>query len=622
MKKIRLLLYLLVLLCSCNDDIPADVINIFETFPVPSIPSSDGSYIKPTVGYSTITFTARVMNPKRNAKWCAYYSDKPNVGPDNGQCIELPDPYESAMKKFQESLGNVGVANCAEVTVDISDLKPSTAYYYNVFYTDENSRTCIGQEVKATTKDLRVGTLIGYDTDVSSATVCFIVTACVPEKTECFIYISEKDHCPVEDARLVCKRSLEGSKFEYGEITSSVQVDGLKFGTRYYLQGYMVCLGDTVHFPSSSFNMSRFRPGLMGASTDLNKLLVDWSYSFHNGSGYEVYIPEDLPPYDLTLWVSKQSDPIADPDAMVFKNEEIPIKTTETQLHCSKLIEGLEPFTTYYAVAEMGIDGNTYRCGPQSAKTKHAMTVFDGQERALVYLQDGTSFEVVLVKAGKFMMGATFEQEAYAGPEERPVHEVSITKDFYIAVCETTSSLYKKLSYGGKGEGDYPIRNVSCEQVSTFCNALSKQIGYNVTLPTEAEWEYAARGGHLSPAQTLYAGSDNLADIAVSRNSITDTETKKVATKQPNALGLYDMSGNVWELCSDKYEDDFYSRSESTDPVNPNNRFSEIPYVVRGGSCMYEEQDLDSRVSSRWWMENDYWSSSHPFVGFRFVIRP
>ena len=623
MRTFRYLLLPLVLLCSCNEDLPTDVIDVFDTYPTPTLEYPDYWWYGERVSYSTISFYSRVWHPKRNSKWCTYYSDKPNVGPDNGTCIEMPDPFDIAEKQFLQDVGDGLEHECAQVSVNIKGLKPSTTYYYNVLYTDENGRTCFGKECSSTTKSLEVGSVVGYNTDFNSATVRFTVTACEPDEAVCHIFISDKENCPVEEARLVCSHSLKGQKFDsFNEITTWVIANDLQLSTTYYLQGYMTCLGDTVPFKPSSFRMSEFVPHSLDYSASTDYIDLFWRYRLRDDRQWNLAIPDDLPPYDFSLWFSRQPDPLNDPDAIVFHNEDLNIVTDNCYLQCSKRIDGLDPFTSYYAFARFTIQGRNYDLGPQNCRTNHTLTILDNQERATMYLKDGTAFDVVLVKAGTFMMGATAEQAAYATGDEKPAHEVTITKDFYMATCETTSRLYHAFSYGGNGEGNQPITNISHGQMEKFCSLLSGAIGYSVTMPTEAEWEYAARGGHLAGDQTLYAGSDNFSDVAVTHSIDYRDAAPDVATKQPNVLGLYDMSGNAWEACSDKYEADFYSRSPSTNPENPNTGFSAKPYVVRGGSRMPGENNTEARVSNRWKLDNDRWTTTHPYVGFRFVIRP
>lgn len=202
------------------------------------------------------------------------------------------------------------------------------------------------------------------------------------------------------------------------------------------------------------------------------------------------------------------------------------------------------------------------------------------------------SFTMIPVKGGMFTMGATAEQGSDAGNDEKPAHKV-VLGDYYIGETEVTQELWETVmgdnpSYF-KG-GTLPVECVSWNDCQTFIKKLNQMTGKTFRLPTEAEWEFAARGGNLSKGYK-YCGSNNLYDVAwYYDNSIMGTHDVK--TKQPNELGLYDLSGNVWEWCQDWYND--YSTLIQTNPQGS-------PYgsvrVYRGGCCTVGEQDC--RVSNR-----------------------
>ena len=188
--------------------------------------------------------------------------------------------------------------------------------------------------------------------------------------------------------------------------------------------------------------------------------------------------------------------------------------------------------------------------------------------------------KMVAVAGGTFQMGATSEQGSDAESDEKPVHSVRLN-DFYIGATEVTQAQWKAVmgtepSYF-KGD-NLPVENVTWNDAVAFCEKLSQMTGKTYRLPTEAEWEYAARGGQHADG-TKYAGSNTIGDVAwYSGNS---NETHPVGQKEPNGLGLYDMSGNVWEWCSDWYGIDYYSSSPS---VNPQGSLSGSARVRRGGS--------------------------------------
>lgn len=177
-------------------------------------------------------------------------------------------------------------------------------------------------------------------------------------------------------------------------------------------------------------------------------------------------------------------------------------------------------------------------------------------------------------------MGATSEQDGDAFGREKPAHKVTLSS-FMIGKYEVTQALWKAVMGSNPSEfkGDnLPVERVSWNDCQTFIKKLNSLTGKNFRLPTEAEWEYAARGGNNSQGHK-YAGSDNIDDVAWYYGNSGD-KTHAVGTKQPNELGLYDMSGNVWEWCSDRFE--FYRSSAQT---NPTGATSGSRRVYRGGSC-------------------------------------
>lgn len=188
---------------------------------------------------------------------------------------------------------------------------------------------------------------------------------------------------------------------------------------------------------------------------------------------------------------------------------------------------------------------------------------------------------MVLVEGGWFYMGSNDGEE-----DEKPVHKVYV-ESFYIDKYEVTVAEYRKYcTAAGKPmpeapswgwEEDHPIVNVSWEDADAYARWAGKR------LPTEAEWEYAARGGNKSKGYE-YSGSNDLNDVAwFYRNS--GSKTHPVSQKKPNELGLYDMSGNVWEWCTDWYSKDYYSQSPDKNPQGP---WTGTSRVRRGSSWNYD----------------------------------
>ncbi len=200
---------------------------------------------------------------------------------------------------------------------------------------------------------------------------------------------------------------------------------------------------------------------------------------------------------------------------------------------------------------------------------------------------------MVAVQGGTFTMGATAEQGSDAHDSEKPAHQVTLSS-FSIGQTEVTQALWQAVMGSNPSQftGDLqrPVEYVSWNDCQTFISKLNQMTGKDFRLPTEAEWEYAARGGNRSQGYK-YAGSNTLGDVAWYASNRGST-THPVATKAPNELGLYDMSGNVYEWCQDWSGS--YSSNAQTNPIGPATGSSR---VHRGG-C-WDNHARYCRVSSR-----------------------
>ena len=195
-----------------------------------------------------------------------------------------------------------------------------------------------------------------------------------------------------------------------------------------------------------------------------------------------------------------------------------------------------------------------------------------------VFEVNGVSFKMVNVPGGTFTMGATSEQgSSEPDDDERPTHQVTLSS-YCIGQTEVTQELWQAVMGSNPSEfkgSKHPVEMVSWNDCQDFIRKLNNLTGQNFRLPTEAEWEYAARGENND--DTKYAGSDNLDEVAWYNENCL--QTHDVATKRANSLGIYDMSGNVWEWCHDWYGD--YRSSSQTNPQGPS---SGSHRVHRGGS--------------------------------------
>ena len=204
-------------------------------------------------------------------------------------------------------------------------------------------------------------------------------------------------------------------------------------------------------------------------------------------------------------------------------------------------------------------------------------------------VKDGISIDMVRVEAGTFTMGATSEMKD-PWDDEKPAHQVTLTNDYYIGKYEVTQALWQAVMGNNPSnfKGDnLPVENVSWKDCQKFLSKLNNTTGKSFRLPTEAEWEYAARGGKKSRGYQ-YNGSNNLSDVAWYDDN-SGKKTHAVGTKQPNELGIYDMSGNVWEWCQDRY-----GKYSSSSQVNPTGANSGSRRVDRGGSWFFTARSCRS----------------------------
>ena len=214
---------------------------------------------------------------------------------------------------------------------------------------------------------------------------------------------------------------------------------------------------------------------------------------------------------------------------------------------------------------------------------------------------NGVKFKMIAVEGGSFMMGATPGQGDDARENEKPAHKVTVD-DFLIGETEVTQELWFAVmgnnpSHFKYKDGNYPVENVSWYDVQEFIKKLNEITGQQFRLPFEAEWEYAARGGKKS-TDKKYAGSDDIEEVAwyaKNANKITHV----VASKKANELGLYDMSGNVFEMVQDSMIANSTAR-----------------YTVKGGAIT-NPASAYPRVSSHCAFDTNFKAHS---IGIRLVL--
>ncbi len=238
--------------------------------------------------------------------------------------------------------------------------------------------------------------------------------------------------------------------------------------------------------------------------------------------------------------------------------------------------------------------------------------VMDNGGDLLTVTAKGVSFRMVPVKGGTFTMGSPLHQAV--DDNEKPQHSVTLS-DYYIGQTEVTQELWEAvMGYNPSNfKGDNrPVEEVSWDDCQLFCQRLSAITGLQFSLPTEAQWEFAARGGAKTKKYhtNTYAGTNDLWDFGWFNDNAK--ETQQVATKQENELGIYDMSGNVWEWCADLYGD--YPSGSQTNPTGPQ---TGIYRVYRGGSWFSNQKDC--RTTRR---ANSSSAFAHFYLGLRLVLTP
>lgn len=252
---------------------------------------------------------------------------------------------------------------------------------------------------------------------------------------------------------------------------------------------------------------------------------------------------------------------------------------------------------------------NSYSTGASGLKYKLSSSL--GMKETAIL--ESLIVNMVYVEGGTFMMGATSEQGSDADSDEKPVHQVTVS-DFYISKYELTQDVYEVIMgknpvYNHMKDPQKPATMMNWDDVQEFLSKLNRLTGLEFSLPTGAEWEYAARGGKYSKGYK-YCGSNNVKDVAWYKGNSSD-DTHKVGLKKANELGLYDMSGNVDEMCSD-WKGSYTSSSK----VNPQGPTTGEYRLCRGG--YYNEEAADCRVSARSVQKPD---ARYCTTGIRLVVR-
>lgn len=309
----------------------------------------------------------------------------------------------------------------------------------------------------------------------------------------------------------------------------------------------------------------------------------------------------------------------------VYDTTSFPTTSSGKKYSCGKTtslkaeLSGLTPQTTYYirayAINEKGTsygEETTFTTAKAQVNSPTTITV----ETSFGYAM----FDIVKIEGGTFNMGAqsksssqaNYDADAYS--DEEPVHSVTLSS-FSIGVTEVSQKLWYVVmgsypsvsSTNGLGD-DYPVYNISYDQAKQFITNLNSATGQTFRLPTEAEWEFAARGGNASDGYK-YSGSNTVGSVGW-YNGNASGKAHESATKTANELNLYDMTGNVWEWCSDWYGS--YSLSSVTNPTGPS---SGSARVIRGGGN--SDNAVDCRITVR---SSATPSTKSTTIGFRLAM--
>jgi len=248
----------------------------------------------------------------------------------------------------------------------------------------------------------------------------------------------------------------------------------------------------------------------------------------------------------------------------------------------------------------------------------------EAPKKMVLDLGDGVTMRLVLVPAGKFQMGSPDDEKGRKGGEG-PRHEVTISKPFYMGVCEVSQKQWLAIMdikpwdgmISGKPGDDYAASWMNWHEANEFCQKLAKKTGKKINMPTEAQWEYACRAG----SDTMFCFGDDLSKLgeyawfADNCRKTNEPYAHAIGTKKPNAWGLHDMHGNVWEWCRDKYSKYPEDGAARVDPVDTSDSKFQ---AVRGGS--WHNDVVWLRSASRCsWNGKGY---RHYNYGFLVMIEP
>ena len=341
-----------------------------------------------------------------------------------------------------------------------------------------------------------------------------------------------------------------------------------------------------------------------------NGMLASGTYIFEaRKAGYK----SSLLSKEITSAAANQSYELSAPTPLVGK-----VAISSTPLMADVTLDGKPVGRTPIDIPNLIVGSHTVKISKLGyADNTQTVTISEGKTTTVnvTMIKGGgdvniAGFDMVYVNGGTFTMGATAEQSSEADASQKPAHSVTVS-DFYIAKYEVTQSQWCAImgTNPSSNIGDHnPVESVSWGDIEEFIRRLNAKTGKNFRLPTEAEWEYAARGGSKTNGYK-YSGSNSIGEVAWYGGN-SSYSTKPVGLKSPNELGIFDMTGNVWEWCQDWYG--HYSGDAQIDPTGPSYGSNR---VVRGGGWRHDTESC--RVSSRISVSPDYRGRSY---GIRLAL--